>query len=68
MTKELMLSIVGIAGTSCMIAPDLVALVTTWVKTYHHVRQAASVGIKVSFGAKLIQYGMRATCCGTLTK
>ncbi|KAJ3557931.1 hypothetical protein NM688_g1207 [Phlebia brevispora] len=45
------------SSTSCMIAPDLVAVVTTWVKTYHHVRQAASVGIKVSFGAKLIQYG-----------
>ncbi|KAJ3527944.1 hypothetical protein NM688_g8058 [Phlebia brevispora] len=39
------------------LAADVVALVTTWLKTYRHVRQAASIGVSAGFGATLIQYG-----------
>ncbi|KAJ3557933.1 hypothetical protein NM688_g1205 [Phlebia brevispora] len=46
-----------IASTLCMIALEVVALVTTWLKTYRHARQAASVGIRVTFAATLMRYG-----------
>ncbi|KAJ3542644.1 hypothetical protein NM688_g5951 [Phlebia brevispora] len=39
------------------ITTDIVAIVTTWIKTYRHVKQAASAGIRASFGAVLIRYG-----------
>ncbi|KAJ3551492.1 hypothetical protein NM688_g4673 [Phlebia brevispora] len=29
----------------------------TWLKTYHHVKEASSVGIQVGFGATILQYG-----------
>lgn len=29
----------------CLLIADFVAIVATWMKTYHHVRQAASLGI-----------------------
>ncbi|KAJ3536623.1 hypothetical protein NM688_g6811 [Phlebia brevispora] len=35
----------------------VIAIVTTWIKTYHHVKQAASVGVNAGFGATLLQYG-----------
>ena len=29
----------------CLLVADFVAIAATWTKTYHHVRQAASLGI-----------------------
>ncbi|KAJ3556413.1 hypothetical protein NM688_g2042 [Phlebia brevispora] len=41
----------------CTISADIIAIAITWVKTYRHVREAYSAGIKVSFGATLLRYG-----------
>ncbi|KAJ3540512.1 hypothetical protein NM688_g6218 [Phlebia brevispora] len=41
----------------CAIAADIIVIVTTWIKTYRHVREASSVGMNVSFSATLLQYG-----------
>ncbi|KAJ3533915.1 hypothetical protein NM688_g7213 [Phlebia brevispora] len=39
------------------IAANIVAIMATWRKTYRHVRQAASIGVRADIGATLIQYG-----------
>ncbi|KAJ3546783.1 hypothetical protein NM688_g5475 [Phlebia brevispora] len=36
---------------------DVIALITTWIMTYQHVRQAASVNVRTGFGLALIEYG-----------
>ncbi|KAJ3553151.1 hypothetical protein NM688_g3768 [Phlebia brevispora] len=46
-----------LSGLLTTVAADLVAIVTTWVKTYRHIRHAASVGVAVGFSATLIKYG-----------
>lgn len=48
---------VTLASVLCTISADVVAIVITWIKTYYHVREAYSAGIKVSFGATLLRYG-----------
>ncbi|KAJ3558643.1 hypothetical protein NM688_g800 [Phlebia brevispora] len=47
----------NLAGSLTTIAADIIAIVTIWVKTYRHVRQAASVGVNAGFSSVLIQYG-----------
>ncbi|KAJ3558742.1 hypothetical protein NM688_g742 [Phlebia brevispora] len=47
----------GIAGVLTPIVADIIALFTTLLKTYQHVRRAASVGVAAGFGAVLIEYG-----------
>ncbi|KAJ3546144.1 hypothetical protein NM688_g5546 [Phlebia brevispora] len=49
---------VSIAITVTTISADLIAIVITWLKTYRHVRQAATVGVDVSFGGVLLRYGI----------
>ncbi|KAJ3522453.1 hypothetical protein NM688_g8871 [Phlebia brevispora] len=46
-----------LASVLAAIASDVVAIVTTWIKTYRHVREASSIGVNVAFGAILLQYG-----------
>ncbi|KAJ3554995.1 hypothetical protein NM688_g2816 [Phlebia brevispora] len=55
--KQLTLLKVAISGTLATIASDVIAIATTWLKTYRHVRQANSVGINAGFGTILWQYG-----------
>ncbi|KAJ3553074.1 hypothetical protein NM688_g3811 [Phlebia brevispora] len=47
----------GLSLTLTTIASDVIALITTWVTTYQHIRQAASVNVPTSFSLALIEYG-----------
>ncbi|KAJ3556415.1 hypothetical protein NM688_g2039 [Phlebia brevispora] len=47
----------SLAGVLSTIAADVVAITITWVKTYHHVQEASSVGVNVGFSATLLRYG-----------
>ncbi|KAJ3553445.1 hypothetical protein NM688_g3610 [Phlebia brevispora] len=47
----------SLAMALCTITADIIAIAITWIKTYRHVREASSVGIRVGFGATLLQYG-----------
>ncbi|KAJ3547685.1 hypothetical protein NM688_g5375 [Phlebia brevispora] len=46
-----------LAGTISAIAADIIAITTTWIKTYRHIREAASVGANVGFSVVLLGYG-----------
>ncbi|KAJ3551542.1 hypothetical protein NM688_g4640 [Phlebia brevispora] len=48
---------VTLVGLLTTVGADVVAIVTTCIKTYHHVRQATTIGMRVSFSATLLQYG-----------
>ncbi|KAJ3552708.1 hypothetical protein NM688_g4013 [Phlebia brevispora] len=48
---------VGLAAILSATVADIIAVLTTWLKTYRHVKQAASVGAGASFGVSLLQYG-----------
>ncbi|KAJ3558485.1 hypothetical protein NM688_g904 [Phlebia brevispora] len=60
----------GVAALSTAIAADVVAIVTTWIKTYRQVRQAAANGINASVSATLLQYGTLyfMSCTGVLSQ
>ncbi|KAJ3552742.1 hypothetical protein NM688_g3993 [Phlebia brevispora] len=47
----------SLASILTVIAPDIIAIVATWRKTYRQVRQAASIGVCAGFSETLIQYG-----------
>ncbi|KAJ3540632.1 hypothetical protein NM688_g6200 [Phlebia brevispora] len=47
-----------LASILCIVTADIIVLVTTCFKTYRHVREAASIGMRVGFGATLLQYGV----------
>ncbi|KAJ3545263.1 hypothetical protein NM688_g5644 [Phlebia brevispora] len=56
--KELMCWAVNLASLLTTIAADVIAVGTILFKSYHHVRQAASVGVNASIGTTLLQYGI----------
>ncbi|KAJ3556663.1 hypothetical protein NM688_g1900 [Phlebia brevispora] len=39
------------------ITAELIAVVTTWIKIYRHIREASSIGINLRFSKVLLQYG-----------
>ncbi|KAJ3552740.1 hypothetical protein NM688_g3994 [Phlebia brevispora] len=53
---------IGLIGILTTIISDIAAIVVTWLKTFQHVRRAASVGIGAGLGATLIQYGTLYFC------
>ncbi|KAJ3524837.1 hypothetical protein NM688_g8494 [Phlebia brevispora] len=46
-----------IASSLLTVATDIVAIIMTWIKTYHHVREASSIGIHAGFSTILLHYG-----------
>ncbi|KAJ3558959.1 hypothetical protein NM688_g623 [Phlebia brevispora] len=40
------------------VAVDIVVIVVTWIKTYRHVKQAASVGVSAGLSRTLLRYGI----------
>ncbi|KAJ3557929.1 hypothetical protein NM688_g1209 [Phlebia brevispora] len=48
---------IALLGRLTPVVSDIIALLTTWLKTYRHVKQAACAGIGASLGSVLIQYG-----------
>ncbi|KAJ3556414.1 hypothetical protein NM688_g2043 [Phlebia brevispora] len=46
-----------LAGEIGTIAADVIAITITWIKTYRHVREAASIGVNASLSATLLRYG-----------
>lgn len=49
---------VGAASFAARIVADLIALVVTWVKTFHQVRLASSAGMNTGFSGVLLRDGM----------
>ncbi|KAJ3557357.1 hypothetical protein NM688_g1516 [Phlebia brevispora] len=47
----------SVAGMLAAVATDVIAIATTWIKTYRHVWEASSVGADASFGTMLLRYG-----------
>ncbi|KAJ3554875.1 hypothetical protein NM688_g2883 [Phlebia brevispora] len=47
----------SLAAVVSTIAADVIAIVTTWIKTYRNVRQATSIGMNASFSETLLRYG-----------
>ncbi|KAJ3550874.1 hypothetical protein NM688_g4981 [Phlebia brevispora] len=54
---ELFTRRLSLATSLANIAPDIVALVATWLKTHRHIRQIASIGKNAGLGATLLRYG-----------
>ncbi|KAJ3558484.1 hypothetical protein NM688_g903 [Phlebia brevispora] len=54
---KLKLLVVTLVAVLTSIATDIAAIVTTWIKTYRHVREAASLGVNVGFSATCLHYG-----------
>ncbi|KAJ3549533.1 hypothetical protein NM688_g5166 [Phlebia brevispora] len=48
---------VSIAARAASIAMDTVVVAVTWMKTYHHVREALSLGVRVGYSETLLQDG-----------
>ncbi|KAJ3553605.1 hypothetical protein NM688_g3517 [Phlebia brevispora] len=47
----------SLASAVCTIAVDVIAIVTTWIKTHHHVREASAIGINVGVSSTLLRHG-----------
>ncbi|KAJ3553448.1 hypothetical protein NM688_g3608 [Phlebia brevispora] len=47
----------SLASILCTIAVDVIAIVTTWIKTHHHVREASAIGMNVGVSSTLLRYG-----------
>ncbi|KAJ3551550.1 hypothetical protein NM688_g4637 [Phlebia brevispora] len=48
---------VNLVAFSTMIASDILAIGTIWIKTYRQVKRAASVGLNVNFSRTLLEHG-----------
>ncbi|KAJ3554759.1 hypothetical protein NM688_g2940 [Phlebia brevispora] len=46
-----------LAGLMCMMSADVIAVITTWMKTYRHVRQGTSIGMNVGFSTAILHFG-----------
>lgn len=52
-----MIMTVGLASCVALTVADIIVVVITWIKTFHQVKEAARLGVKVNISATLLRDG-----------